>query len=247
MIDFTNATFLIIAAFGTSIISATVGMAGGTVLLSVMLLFMTPQIVLPIHAANQLISNFRRCWLLRDAIHFSYFYRFCTGAIIGNITSTWLLKTALDLKHGTIFIAAIILYSVFKPKKLPSFSPHSTGFFFVGLFIGFAGMFIGATGLILGTCFIRDDMNKEQILATQGAMQTFNHFSKILGFLWLGFNYIPWMLPLGGMMLASFIGTTYGVSLVRKIPHKIFTLCFRGILVLSALSIIYSWIKDNLY
>tara|TARA_R110000868_G_scaffold209490_3_gene459303 strand:- start:581 stop:1324 length:744 start_codon:yes stop_codon:yes gene_type:complete len=247
MLELSSAILLIIAAFGTSIISATVGMAGGTVLLSVMLLFLTPQFALPIHAANQLISNFRRCWLLRTNIHWQFFYRFCFGAIIGNIASTWLLQTALDLKHGTIFIAAIILYSVFKPKKLPSFVPKENGFMLVGLLIGFAGMFIGATGLILGTCFIRDDMDKEHILATQGAMQTFNHLGKILGFLWLGFNYIPWILPLGAMMLASFFGTTYGVSLVRKIPDHIFRICFRGILVLSALSIIYKWIKDIAY
>ncbi len=247
MIEVSNAIYLIIAAFGTSIISATVGMAGGTVLLSIMLLFLSPQIALPIHAANQFMSNFRRCWLLRESIHFSFFYRFCFGAIVGNIASTWLLKAALDLKHGTIFIAVIILYSVFKPKKLPSFTPHKVGFLFVGLFIGFAGMFIGATGLILGTCFIRDDMSKEQILGTQGAMQTFNHFSKILGFLWLGFEFLPWLIPLSGMMLASFLGTTYGVSLIKKIPNTVFTFCFRGILVLSAVSIIYTWIKDNLY
>src|SRR5690606_16806488 len=122
-------------------------------------------------------------------------WRFIAGATIGNIISTWLLKTTLELTHASLLIALMIFYSVFKPKRMPHFAPKAWGFFIVGLIIGFLGMFLGATGLILGTCFVRNDMNKEEIIATQGSMQTFNHAAKILGFLWLGFNFIPWLIP----------------------------------------------------
>lgn len=245
MLTLNSILILAISAGATSVISATVGMAGGTVLLSILLLFLAPSIAIPVHAANQLVSNFWRCRLLRSSIRWNFFYTFCLGAIIGNTASAWLLKTALDLKHGTLFIALIILYTVFKPKKLPSFSPHAKGFFFVGISLGFAGMFLGATGLILGTCFVRNDMQKEEILATQGSMQTFNHFTKILGFLWLGFDYAPWPIPISAMIVASFIGTTYGVSLVRKIPENIFAVMFRGVLVISAIHIIWNWSKET--
>lgn len=232
---------LVGSSFFTSIISATVGMAGGTVLLSVMLLFLQPAVVIPLHAGNQLISNFSRCWLLRQHIQWQYFIPFSIASSLGNIFAAILIKDTLDLEHGSILIALMILYTVFKPAKLPTFTPKAKGFFCIGLFIGFLGMFIGATGLILGMAFVRDDLKKEEILATQGSMQTLNHLLKILGFLWLGFNFVPWLFPLGLMMLASILGTHYGVSLLKNIPDHLFKLIFKSILVVSALQLTFKW------
>ena len=239
--EISTAILLVLSAFFTSIISATVGMAGGTVLLSIMLFFLPAAGAIPLHAANQLISNASRSWLLRSHIRWDFFTPFAFAAIIGNVASTWLLKTTVDLRHAPLLISIIILYSVFKPRRLPNIHPKRAGFFIVGLVIGFLGMFIGATGLILGTCFVRDDMKKEEILATQGAMQSFNHFTKILGFLWLGFDYIPWLIPLGLMMIATTLGTKYGVSLIKHISEQLFKTVFRGILVVSAIHLLWQW------
>lgn len=241
MIDPTTTALLALSAGATAIISATVGMAGGTVLLSIMLLFFGPQIAIPLHAANQWVSNFRRCWLLRENIRWNFFISYAVAATIGNALSVWLLKTAITLNHASLLIALMILYTVFKPKRLPSFTPHTKGFFVVGLVLGFLGMFLGATGLILGTCFVRPDMNKEEIMATQGVIQTFSHFLKILGFLWLGFDYMPWLIPLILMSVATFFGTSYGVSLVRKMSQQLFNFLFRAILVLSAIQLLWKW------
>lgn len=241
MID-TYTTFLLtLSALATSIISATVGMAGGTVLLSILLLFFTPSISIPLHAANQFVSNFRRCWLLRENIRWNFFASYAIGATIGNTFSAWLLKSTMTLEHSSLLIAIMIIYTVFKPKRLPSFTPHTRGFFFVGLFLGFLGMFIGATGLILGTCFVRDDMTKEDIMANQAVIQTYSHLLKVFGFLWLGFDYVPWLIPLAFMSVATFIGTTYGVTLVRKMSQQLFNVLFRGVLVVSAVQLLYKW------
>ena len=45
------------AALATSMLSAIVGMAGGIILLSVMLLFLDPLVAIPLHGVIQLISN----------------------------------------------------------------------------------------------------------------------------------------------------------------------------------------------
>lgn len=234
-------SLLTASAFFTSIISATVGMAGGTVLLSILLLFFNAATAIPIHAANQFVSNFRRCWLLRTSIRWEFFAPYAVGALIGNTFSAWLLKTTITLSHAPLLIALMILYTVFKPKRLPTFTPHRIGFFVVGLILGFLGMFLGATGLILGTCFVRDDMTKEEVMATQGVIQTYSHFLKVLGFLWIGFNFKPWLVPLACMSLAAIIGTTFGVSIVRKMSQRLFNILFRGVLVISAIQLLWKW------
>ena len=49
-----------LASFATASISAVLGMAGGILLLAVMLLFLEPAVAIPIHAIAQLASNSSR-------------------------------------------------------------------------------------------------------------------------------------------------------------------------------------------
>lgn len=240
--DIDHIALLAVASFFTSILSATISMAGGTVLLSLMCLMLPLKIVLPLHATNQFMSNLSRCILLRNYIINKYFWSFIAGAVIGNIASTLLIKYILNIEQGAILIAFMIFYTLFKPKKMPSLIIERKGFFLVGIIIGFLGMFLGATGLILGIFFARDDLSKNQIVATQGAMQTFNHFSKMIGFLYLGFNFLPWVPVLLCMMIAGILGTNLGIKLLQKMSEKIFHQLYKIILLLSALKIVFEFI-----
>lgn len=236
--------FLVLASFLTSIISATVGMAGGTVLLSILVFYFPPATAIPLHAFNQLVSNSRRAWLLRESIQKNYLYWFCGGALFGNALAAWLLKESLSFAHAPLLIALMIGYTLLKPKKMPSFKPHNRGFLVAGIVLGFLGMFIGATGLILASFFVRDDLSKEQIMATQGAMQTFSHGLKVLGFIWLGFDYLPWLLPLGLMSLATLVGTGFGVTLLKKIPQELFKILYRSVLGISGVYLLVKWAQS---
>ena len=53
-------------AFGTAMLSAIVGMAGGMILLGTMLIFLDPMIVIPVHGAIQLVSNGSRAFVQRQ-------------------------------------------------------------------------------------------------------------------------------------------------------------------------------------
>nr|MDH4468633.1 hypothetical protein [Bacteriovoracaceae bacterium] len=79
----------VIISFFTSIISATIGMAGGTALLSLMLFVQPVSTVIPLHAAAQFISNASRSWLLRNHVAKSLFYPFALGSVIGNLISLY--------------------------------------------------------------------------------------------------------------------------------------------------------------
>jgi len=60
------------AALATSVLSAVVGMAGGIVLLSVMLLFLDPLVAIPLHGAIQLVSNSSRSLIQREHVRWSF-------------------------------------------------------------------------------------------------------------------------------------------------------------------------------
>ena len=238
---------LSVSSYITAILSATVGLAGGTLLLSFMGLYMPISTVIPLHAANQFVSNFWRCYLLRTNIRRDFFWAFISGSILGVILSTFTLKCFLKLENLSIFVALLIFYTLFKPKKMPNIVVFQKGFFVVGIVIGFCGMFLGATGLILGSFFVRKDMTKNEVVATQGAMQTFNHLLKVLGFLFLGFNYVPWLLLLFFMTISAVLGTTLGVKILKKLPEVWFRHFFNAILFISACKIVWDYFVINFF
>ena len=59
---------LAVVCFLTSMLSAIVGMAGGIILLSSMLLFVDPLVAVPIHAVLQLASNGSRSLVQRKHV-----------------------------------------------------------------------------------------------------------------------------------------------------------------------------------
>lgn len=234
---------LVVVSFFTAVISATLSMAGGTILLSFMSMVMPIATLIPVHGSIQLVSNFWRCFLLRAEIKKDWFLAFCLGSIFGTILSTLLLEKIFDVKYASILIALMIFYTLFKPKKMPKIRIGTKGFIWVGLLIGFGSMFLGATGLILGIFFTDTGQKKNVIIATQASMQTFNHALKIIGYLYLGFNFIPWFALMILMMISTLVGTSYGVKLLNKIPEKFFMYIYKNILFFSALKLTWDFIS----
>jgi uncharacterized membrane protein YfcA len=237
------ALLLILVSFFTAIISATLSMAGGTILLSFMSMVMPIATLIPVHGSVQLVSNFWRCFLLRKEIKRDWFQYFCVGSILGTVLATIVLQQFFNLEYASILIAVMIFYTLFKPKNMPSIKIQKWGFFFVGILIGFGSMFLGATGLILGVFFATSGQKKNVIVATQASMQTFNHALKVLGYLYLGFNFFPWLVLMIFMMLATLAGTTYGVKLLQRVPEDVFMKIYKVVLFVSGIKLLWDFAK----
>ena len=71
-------TLLVLAlvAFATAAFSAIVGMGGGIVLLAVLLFFLDPLVVIPLHGAIQLVSNGSRAVAQRRHLQWSLIWRY---------------------------------------------------------------------------------------------------------------------------------------------------------------------------
>ena len=59
-------SILFIVAMLTSILSGVIGMGGGILLFSCMTLFLTLDVIVPVHGVVQLSSNSSRVWMLRQ-------------------------------------------------------------------------------------------------------------------------------------------------------------------------------------
>ncbi|MBT7610946.1 MAG: sulfite exporter TauE/SafE family protein [Bacteriovoracaceae bacterium] len=213
---------LTFSAFLTSIISAVVGMAGGIVLLSIMTFFLPLNIIIPIHGLVQLVSNTTRTWLLRIHVIKPVFLYFLIGLPFGGLTSVYFIKQVDSKVVPLSLIAGLIIYTLFKPKKLPALKIPFWAFVFIGFFVGVLGPLIGATGPFMAPFFLRSDWEKENIVATKASVQIMGHLIKIPVFLYIGFPYLDYTLTIFLMAAVSLIGTKVGIMILGKIEDKIF-------------------------
>ncbi len=237
-----NIIILSVCAFCTSVISAIAGMGGGITLITIMQFLLPFDIIIPIHGVIQLVSNSSRSFIMRKHIHHKKFLFFLLGAPFGYLLTTLIYKEMINTALPKLLIAVLILYVVFKPKKLPELRIRDSFYSFAGACCGFLSVLVGATGPFLGVFFTRSDIKKETIISTKSMMQTAIHFGKIPFFLAMSFNYNEHIPMIVSMSIAAIIGTKVGTLVLGKVPEKTFRLIFKTLLFLASVRILIKYI-----
>ncbi len=122
---------------------------------------------------------------------------------------------------------------------MPSLQIPYWAYSILGLFVGVLNPIIGAIGPIYGPFLLRDDLIKEEIIATQATLQAVSHLMKIPAFLYLGFRYEEHLLLFIIMILAVILGTKYGIRLFKRINEENFRLFYRAALLFAAIRLLY--------
>lgn len=230
--------FLAISVLLTAVISGVVGMAGGVTLLSLMTFFLKFEVIVPLHGIVQLTSNLSRFLFLKKFIHRKIALFFFIGAPLGTLLAYTIITSIPSKKYVFIPMACLIFYTLFKPKKLPPLMIPLWGFSFLGLLTGLLAPLIGATGPLLAPFFLRDDLTKEEIVATKAVAQMFTHLLKIPLFIKLAFPYQDYALPLAIMVVCAFIGTKLGVMLLGKVSEGLFKKIYQFALLIAGIRIL---------
>lgn len=232
-------TFLAISCFLTAIISAVTGMGGGVLLLSLMTLVIPLETTIPLHGVIQLISNSSRTIILRKTVRWDFAIPYFLGLPLGTAFSLYLKTKITSPTIPLLLIVVIIFYALFKPKKMPPLMIPKKAFFFLGMTVGIFSLLIGAIGPLIAPFFLRKDLKKEEIIATKAIVQFAAHLLKIPAFLYLGFNFQEYLIPLIIAGLITILGTNTGIKILYKTSEKIFIHIYKTVLFLSALRIIY--------
>ena len=226
-------------SFFTSALSAATGMGGGVLLFTVMTLYFPINVIIPIHGIIQFFNNFLTLSFLRTHLKRSLMQPFLLGSIPGIILASFLVNKLIKTGAPQIIILSLIIYSLFRPKRLPDLELQHKNFFWVGLITGFLGIIAGAIDPVLAPFFVRKDLSKEEIIANKAAMQAIVHFAKIPVFLSLGFNYVPYLSFCLFTNFACFFGTRFGIVLLRKMSEEIFLKVFKFALAATGLRMMY--------
>lgn len=243
-IDVSNWEFMLLCAisFLGSLITASVGLGGGTLTLATMALLMPPAILIPVHGVVQLGSNFGRALLLYKDIIREIIPTFLVGTIIGAIVGGQVV-VVLPIETLQIILSLFILYTVWVPP-LKAYSVKKFTFIIIGAIGAFTSMFVGATGPLFAPFVMSISTGRKQIVATHASLMSIQHCLKLIIFGLIGFSYGPYIGLIVSLIVFGFIGTYIGKLTLNRLPEHVFRVVFKSVLTVMALKLFYGAISS---
>jgi uncharacterized protein len=173
--------FLAITMVATSFLSGVFGMAGGMVLMGVLLAIYTLPEAMALHAITQVTSNGVRGFLWVKHVQWRAVAWFLTGCALAFIlVSLW---RYVPSKGVTLILLGMTPLLVnFMPSSLkpnPAKPLHSIGVGGVSMFLM---LISGASGPIIDTFFLNGKFDRLEVIATKAMCQTVCHGAKFVYF-----------------------------------------------------------------
>ncbi len=231
------AAALLVAVFFTSLLSGIFGMAGGLVLLAILLAILPVGTAIAVQGAIQIVANGSRAWFSRAFIDWRVLGFICLGLVTAGI-ALFILRYTPDLT--TVYIAIGLLpVLVWIPQSwlaLDASKPHHA--FICGLLGGGLNLAVGVSGPTVDIFFIRTPMDRRKIIATKAATQVVSHAAKVV-FYWNATMVLTgW--EWGAVALAApfaIAGTSAGHWVLQRLTDANFKRWTR--LVVTAIGIFY--------
>jgi uncharacterized membrane protein YfcA len=213
---------LSVLMIGTAFLSGIFGMAGGLILIGVLLVVFPLPTAMVLHAVTQMASNGWRAVLWWRHISWKTIAFSVAGSLVSvGLWSIWLYvpdkAVALLLLGLSPFIVRAIPDRLM-PRTFGPAQVAATGFVSMMLMLT-----TGVTGPLLDTMFLRSTLERRQIIATKAACQLFSHGFKLVYFGALveqAGQVEPWFLAVA--VASSMIGTSLGKLLLERLSDAQF-------------------------
>ena len=237
MFPFLTAGLVALAVFCTSTLSGVFGMAGGLVLLAILLTILPVATAIAVQGAIQIVANGSRAWFSRAYIDWRVLGVICTGLIAAGLV-LYMLRYVPDLAVVCIAIG-LMPALVWIPKHwLALDAQKPLHAFSCGFFGGGLNLAVGASGPTVDIFFIRTAMDRRTIIATKAATQVVSHASKVVfyGGLATAMGQGEWLLVVIAAPFAV-AGTNLGYHILQRMSDDGFKAGTRW--VVTAIGLFY--------
>jgi uncharacterized protein len=174
-----------IAVLITSFISGILGMAGGMILMGVLLALLPLPAAMMLHGITQLTSNGWRAWLWRIHVNWRVFRGYAYGALLALILFV-AMRFLVSKPVAYILLGITPFISYVLPDKLTLNVDTRGHSFACGVICTALQLLAGVSGPLLDVFFVRSQMDRKRVVATKAMSQTLGHTLKILYFGGLG-------------------------------------------------------------
>lgn len=216
---------LAVAALVTSFISGILGMAGGMILMGVLLALLTVPQAMVLHGVTQLAANGWRAALWRREIDWRVFRGNAWGALAA-LAAFALVQLVVSKPVALLVLGITPFIGLALPEKLVLDVRKRGHPFLCGVVCTGLQLIAGVSGPILDVFFVRSKMDRRAVVATKASIQSLGHVIKIAYF--------------GGLVAAAQRGTVdprlallmvalaiAGTSLSRRVLERLTDASFR--------------------
>jgi len=216
---------LVLALSGlvTSFISGILGMAGGMILMGILLALMPVPAAMMLHGVAQLASNGWRAMLWRKEVDWRVFRGYALGALI-SMAAFIVMKLVVSKPVALVVMGLTPFIALALPEKLHLNVERPWHPFGCGAICSALALTAGFSGPILDVFFVRSLMGRHKVVATKAMTQSFSHILKITyfgGIVTTDRGTVdPWI---GAMMvILAFTGTSLAAPVLKRMNDKSF-------------------------
>jgi uncharacterized protein len=181
MITLPFAVALAASVLSTSFISGVFGMAGGMILMGLLLSFMPLAPAMVLHGLTQIAANLARAWSWRQHIARPVVLRYTVGALVaGLIVASGLVAPSKPL--ALILIGLVSFTGLHLPHRLTPNVMVPSQAVGCGTLCTALQLISGVSGPILDVFFVKTELGRKEIIATKAAIQSIGHVLKLIYF-----------------------------------------------------------------
>ena len=232
---------LAIIAFSTlvtSFISGILGMAGGMILMGVLIALLPLPAAMMLHGVTQLASNSGRALMLRNAIDWRVFRGYGLGALLA-LAAFAVVQLVASKPVALLMLGLMPFIGFALPEKLHLNVERRFHSAACGAICTALSLVAGVSGPVLDVFFIRSKMGRHAVVATKAITQSLTHLSKIIYFgaivVATGGEVAP--LAAGIMVVLAFVGTSLSRQVLERIDDADFRLWTKWTVI--AIGIVY--------
>jgi uncharacterized protein len=175
------AAVLAVTILSTSFISGVFGMAGGMILMGILLTLMPVAAAMVVHGVTQMAANGWRAWLWREHIAWRVAANYAQGAIIA-VGIFAVAQVSLGKAITLVILGSVALVGLLVPAWLAPNIWRWPDAIACGVLCTALQLLAGVSGPIFDVFFARSNVGRKQIVATKAAIQSLGHFLKIAYF-----------------------------------------------------------------
>ena len=209
-------TLVTLSAFATSVLSGIVGMAGGMVLLVILVTVLPVSSAMVLHAATQLTANGSRAFMLKAHILWRLLPLYLLGAGTAIAVATYLI--IVPEPAWVLILIGVFAWAGRWSQSLQGLNiakPLTT--VMCGFVVTFAQLIAGAAGPLVDLFYLNSGLGRQSIVANKALTQTIGHSLRIAYYgilISVDSQLAWWIFPL--VILAAVLGTRTGVSLLAR-------------------------------
>ncbi len=208
----------------TSFISGILGMAGGLILMGVLLALMPLPAAMLLHGITQMAANGWRAWLWRRDVNWRVFRGTTYGALLV-LAVFALVQLTVTKPVAYLLLGATPFINLLLPKQLKLNVDTRWHSFACGVVCTAISLLAGVSGPLLDVFYIHSRMDRKGVVATKAITQSFGHILKIIYFsllLHTSRGTVEWWLAITAIVLA-----VCGTTLSRKVLDRMTDASFR--------------------